>query len=369
MRPFCSVIASLPMAVSLAAPAVAAPSQAAQAPTVLYKVTELPGFMPAAINNAGQMAGVRDDHAWLWSPGGGIDLGTLGGASSAANALNSAGEVTGHALTADGHTHAFKYAGGRMTDLGTLAGGDYSSGTGINDAGQVAGNFYAPGTGYGAFLHSGGKMSDIGTLGGYASAAGINNAGQVVGTSSLQKAAPYPVSAFLYQNGVMSKLPGWSDDSFGAAAINQKGQVTGFGWDRGEKAFLFSAGGMRNLGSLDGLLSWGTAINNLGHVVGHLGEPPDHSLFGFVYADGVMRNLNSLIDPALGWEVRDAVGINDAGQIAAWGCRGEECSGLLLELASPVPEPQAMGMLLTGLALLGAAWRRRPMLSAAYRRA
>ena len=358
MRPFCSLMCSL----TVAASAVAAP-----VPTVIYSVTELPGFTPAAINNAGQIAGVRDDHAWLWSPGGGIDLGTLGGAGSAATALNSAGEVTGYATTAGGQTHAFKYAKGSMSDLGTLAGGDYSSGTGINDAGQVVGNVNAPGTGFGAFLYSGGTMNNIGTLGGdYAAAAGINNAGQVVGTSIVQQNATYPVSAFIYQNGVMSKLPGWSDDSSGAAAINQKGQVTGFGWDGGEKAFLYTDGSMRKLGSLNGLLSWGTAINNLGHVVGHLGEPPNPSLFGFVYADGVMRDLNTLIDPALGWVVQDAVGINDAGQIAAWGCRGDACSGLLLQLTSPVPEPQAMAMLLAGLALLGVAWRRRS-LSAAYR--
>ncbi|HEX8613317.1 MAG TPA: PEP-CTERM sorting domain-containing protein [Telluria sp.] len=347
---------------SLAAPAVAAPARAAIVPSVIYSVTELPGFMPAAINNAGQIAGVRGDHAWLWSPGGGIDLGTLGGASSAATALNSAGEVTGHSLTAGGQTHAFKYAKGSMTDLGTFGGGEYSSGTGINDAGQVAGNFTTASGRNGAFLHSGGAMNDLGTLGGdYAAAAGINNAGQVVGTSVVQKDAPYPVSAFIYQNGVMSKLPGWSDESSGAAAINQKGQVTGFGWEGGEKAFLYSGGSTRNLGSVNGLLSWGTAINNLGQVVGHLGEPPNPSMFGFVYADGVMRDLNTLIDPALGWVVQDAVGINDAGQIAAWGCRGDECSGLLLQLTSPVPEPRARAMLLAGLALLGVAWRRRAL--------
>jgi probable HAF family extracellular repeat protein len=258
-----------------------------------------------------------------------------------------------------------------MSDLGTL-GGDYSGGTGINDAGQVVGSSATASGRSAAFLYSGGTMKDIGTLGGdYAAAAGINNAGQVVGTSVVQKDAVYPVSAFIYENGAMRKLPAWSDESSGAAAINQKGQVTGFGWDGGEKAFLFTGGGMQNLGSLYGLLSWGKGINNLGHVVGSLGEPPDPAMFGFVYADGVMRDLNTLIDPALGWEVRDAVGINDAGQIAAWGCRLEssECSGLLLELTSPVPEPQAIAMLLTGLALLGAAWWRRPMLSAAYRRA
>ena len=66
------------------------------------------------------------------------DLGTLGGASSAAWGINDAGQVVGEATTASGVQNAFLYSGGVMSDLGTL-GGQYSVAYGINSAGQVVG--------------------------------------------------------------------------------------------------------------------------------------------------------------------------------------------------------------------------------------
>ena len=61
-------------------------------------------------------------HAFLWADGVMTDLGTLGGLRSAAYAINDAGQVVGHANTADGADHAFLWQDGRMTDLGTLGG-------------------------------------------------------------------------------------------------------------------------------------------------------------------------------------------------------------------------------------------------------
>lgn len=47
-----------------------------------------------------------------------------------------------------------------------------------------------------------------------------------------------------------------------------------------------------------------------------------------------MRDLNTLIDPDLGWSLRDADGINNSGQIAATGCNAGICFALRLD---PVP--------------------------------
>ena len=101
------------------------------------------------MNAFGQVAGlVRtgsgyfDYYALFWDPVTEAmqDLGTFGGTSSNAQALNNRGQVTG---TADGHAFFWDPAIDLMEDLGTL-GGDHSSGADINESGQIAGTSAAP---------------------------------------------------------------------------------------------------------------------------------------------------------------------------------------------------------------------------------
>ena len=67
------------------------------------------------------------------------DLGTLGGRSSQANAINSSGVIVGMSNVAGSEQpHAFIWKSGVMSDLGTLAGGQ-SEATAINDDGIVVG--------------------------------------------------------------------------------------------------------------------------------------------------------------------------------------------------------------------------------------
>jgi probable HAF family extracellular repeat protein len=185
-----------------------------------------------AINDAGQVAGgyIRPDgqlHAFSWSGGVLVDLGTLGGSSSSAYGINATGETAGASITAGGRFHAFFSNGGTLQDLGTL-GGANSYGMALNDAGQVAGNAQT-GAGYmTAFLWDGQQMKGLGTLGGTQSYAyGINSAGDVVGYSWTSDGVTH---GFLYRGGMMLDLnslleigSGWTID--GAYGINEAGQI------------------------------------------------------------------------------------------------------------------------------------------------
>ena len=68
------------------------------------------------------------------------DLGTLGGTSSQAVAVNDKGQVVGFSSTAgDAESHAFFWTQkGGMVDLGTL-GGTFSGAEAVNDNGHVVG--------------------------------------------------------------------------------------------------------------------------------------------------------------------------------------------------------------------------------------
>ena len=96
------------------------------------------------------------------------DLGTLGGSSGTANAINEAGEVVGFSVPAgDQSVHAFLWRNGVMTDLGTVDGDRCSTANAINSRSQVVGISTATcdfSTGRRAFLWENGSMVDLNTL-------------------------------------------------------------------------------------------------------------------------------------------------------------------------------------------------------------
>jgi probable HAF family extracellular repeat protein len=85
-----------------------------------------------------------------------------------ATGLNNSGQVVGYCVNYTGTAtyHAFLYSGGQMQDLGTFGGAD-SAATGINDAGVVVGSANAANkTSIEPFVYSGGQMQRVGSLGG-----------------------------------------------------------------------------------------------------------------------------------------------------------------------------------------------------------
>src|SRR5579884_240272 len=119
------------------------------------------------------------------------DLGTLGGNSSQATAINAKGEVVGSAQLADGKAHAVLWEPGKAPiDLGTL-GGANSSASAINILGEIVGKAdTASATDQPFFLQPGGSMSNVNDAVPQSlkdegdvllSAMGVNDTGVIVG--------------------------------------------------------------------------------------------------------------------------------------------------------------------------------------------
>lgn len=256
-----------------------------------------PTSSAVAINNNGQVVGysataLGNTHAFLWENGTMLDLGTLGGTYSAAFTLNDLGQVIGTSTTASGEYHAFFWEKGVMLDLGTLGGSD-SSAYDINKQGQVIGTSSTALGEYHAFLWQGNAMTDLGTLGGiFCTALDINETGQIAGYGYNPSGYTH---ALLWDNGTMTDL-GTLGNAYTnniAYAINENAQIIGVSSNDfifSEHAFLYENGQMISLGTLGGLASFVTDINNLGQVVGN-SMLPNEIQHGYLWENGTMIDL------------------------------------------------------------------------------
>src|SRR5262245_9543838 len=141
-------------------------------------ITDVPGAAALAVRGTGTAT----------------DLGTLGGSTGVAFAINEQGQVAGTAETADGGAHAFRWtASGGMQALGTLQGATFSDARVINARGQVAGMAdTADGATHAFRWTESGGMEDLGTLGGTFSFLGeINEQGQISGSAQMADGATH----------------------------------------------------------------------------------------------------------------------------------------------------------------------------------
>ncbi len=191
------------------------------------------------INAGGLISGGNSaGHAAVYNAGNVADLGTLGGSTSVATSINSAGQVAGWSATSsssggDGQTHAFLYGSGMMTDLSPFA-NNPSKGLAINSVGEIAGStsFSSDTVPFTANVNYPDFFSGLG--GNSAEADGINDSGLVVGKSTTtQNPSDNSYRAFLISgpttlnlnNLVDSSASGWT--LVEANSINNSRSIVG----------------------------------------------------------------------------------------------------------------------------------------------
>jgi RHS repeat-associated protein len=285
-----------------------------------------------------------------------VDLGSAPGVfvgHSSAIAINNSGVALGSMTAPDG-THAFTYdAFDGVQDLGLVGDGTSatentiygplvyrgSAGDDINDAGQVTGTATNAGA-IGAFRYMPGVGAEIlptldnGPTHGWA----IDSDGTVFGSSWVPDIVGTTYIAHFghamkFHDSIVGMVDlsdtvgaalGWT--LYGANSVagdyvvgtgNRGGTDRGFRMRKSESMIDELSAGWQTTGA--------AAVNSQGDAVGSgllsaTNNPTDADYNAFVYSDRFgFKNLNDMIDPASGWELLWAQGINDLGEIVGQG--------------------------------------------------
>jgi probable HAF family extracellular repeat protein len=269
-----------------------------------------------------------------------------------------------------------------MTPLPTLGG---SNGTAlmVNKSGTVAG--YAENTTvdhncpapqklqFKPVIWQDGEVQELPTSSGNPEgmAYAINDSGQVVGASGT--CAPYsiitglymqPLHALLWETGTVTDLGSLGGTGQGNGiiphGINNQGQVVGYSDLKGNAnfhAFLWArATGMQDLGTLTGdVNSLAIAINDAGDVVG-VSLDANFNPRGFLWQNGTITDLNTLVPANSPLSLITACGINSSGQIVGFAVTSTGVAhGYLLtpvgESSSGTPPPSGTNAVVTPLNL------------------
>jgi len=324
---------------------------------------------PVGINDIGWISGGANltgntfvnAELWIGAP---VNLGTLGGPNSNISWPNhtTKGEIVGIAETAEANPYheswscsaffpsaptgdvclGFAWQDGVMTPLPPFQGGYDSYAAGVNNRGQVVGwaengvldptcNNAPPVSQFQQFeaVIWGPGLTEMTQLPPYSgdpdsAATAINDRGQVIGISGICQNAVGDQSAthaLLWENGQPTDLGNLGSQVWNTPiSLNNHGEVVGFANNtlNNSQGFLWTkANGMQPLPYLgDDNAGAAYDINDMGQIVGiSNGGTEPYSARAFLYENGTMNDLNTLVVGDSGLYLLLAQGINNRGEI------------------------------------------------------
>ena len=319
----CARLAALALAAALLAPSPAGAFE------THYRVVDLGGVMAGsgafALSRDGsavgfEMFGPSLPHAVLFEHGEVIDLGTLGGNASLANAVGSGGRVVGWARLPDSTRHAFLSANGVMQDLGTL-GGHTSQAFDINESGTVVGGSWDTGDHtefpFAWSPDSGMRLLQLpGSVGGQALA--VNDAGAITGYF----VDGVETQPFVWTRDSARVLPSLGGKGAKAYGISPGGRVAGYALTPGVQpyfhAVMWDAAGIHDLGTLAGGHSVAYDLNDAGVVVG-FSYTAALQMVAVVFGEHDIYDLNLSAPPGDHWQLAMATAVDADGVITGLG--------------------------------------------------
>ena len=276
-----------------------------------------------------------------------------GAIQTRATGINNSGEIVGWYWDSSGQTHGFVDVSGTFTTIDVPGSSGWTEVFGVNNKGDIVGDYQTsvsvPGATsyfYHGFIYDGTTYTTVDVPGAQATTLyGINDGGVATGNTG-------PFGASFTFDGALHYLSfagSLFTESFG---INNAGDVTGFYRDPGPgfHGFVEDGGVFQSFDVPGGFDTEPFAINNAGVIVGSTLGPPSGFLF-----DG-SSTFTPLDYPGSATTI--AYGVNDGGDLVG-AFYDPSVVGLYRGfLATPVPEPGSLSLLVVGVVACAALRRR-----------